>query len=451
MSDSGDFEPMELFKHYHELSPNPKEKTFLETIADANEEDEDMMEFLDTQVSTTHTVSYRLRISSKADNQALSDSDLESASSHVSTPSTGPLSSMSTSTTSPESNSLAVSSESASHSIHSRTHASATSMGMISDDHNKRRGSQSQTLSQSHSDIPSFSQIEAALSQALDSESQGSAGNVSSVSTSIASTAGAHLSYIYSNATDQSGKSGNSVATGDGKIDGSTHSTQTEAEASLSSLPPFTKRSNSSAIEVDSIRPQSASSQESHSSLHSTHHSTSTDEPGVVTPELHPSRLDVTVEDSDDPSSTPPLSPDNDISMMADTTIGTITTDEDTYFNGNLVSKSAVNFSMADTDSEEEDDSDDEDVQGIPRLLFDPLAHLAQVKRGVSFIISRREMQELMSSRQNTKSKRDNPPRPQVKVATSSARLRTGSRKHLNHLASLINLVRGVRRRLPHC
>ena len=57
MSDSGDFEPMELFKHYHELSPNPKGKTFLETIADADEDGDDMMDFLETQVSTTHTVS----------------------------------------------------------------------------------------------------------------------------------------------------------------------------------------------------------------------------------------------------------------------------------------------------------------------------------------------------------------------------------------------------------
>jgi len=61
MSDSGDFEPMELFKHYHELSPNPKEKTFVETIADVDvdEDGDDMMEYLNTQVSTTHTVTYK--------------------------------------------------------------------------------------------------------------------------------------------------------------------------------------------------------------------------------------------------------------------------------------------------------------------------------------------------------------------------------------------------------
>jgi hypothetical protein len=56
---------MELFKHYHELSPNPKEKTFLETIADAEEEDEDMMGYLETQVSTTHTVSFGTRFKAK--------------------------------------------------------------------------------------------------------------------------------------------------------------------------------------------------------------------------------------------------------------------------------------------------------------------------------------------------------------------------------------------------
>jgi hypothetical protein len=382
MSDSGDFEPMELFKHYHELSPNPKEKTFLETIADADEEDEDMMEYLETQVSTTQTVSFGTRFHTKADSEALNDSDLESDSPHISASSTSSTGTLSF-TASSESNSLIAHSESASHPPHSRSNASATSMTMIPDDADKRRGSRSQTLSQSHSDIPSSSHIEAALSQALDSESQGFSGDVSSVATSISPAAGAHLSHTDSNVTNQSGTSGHSVFTVDEKIDGSAHSTQTESETSLSSLPPFTKRYQASTIEAGSIQTQSASSQESLSSSHSTHHSTSTDRPGVVTPELHPSRLDVTIDDSDDPSSTPPLSPDNDISMMADTTIGTITTDEDTYYNGDLVSKSAVDFSMADTDSEEED-SDDEDRPLIPRFLFNQMARLASVKQKVS-------------------------------------------------------------------
>jgi hypothetical protein len=255
---------------------------------------------------------------------------------------------------------------------------------MTSDGNEKRRGSRSQTLSQSHSDIPSSSHIEAALSQALDSESQGSAGDVSSVSTSTSPTSGAHLSHTDSNVTNQSGNYGHSVATVDEKIDGSTHSTQTEAEASLSLLPPSTKRADSSTPEVESIRPQSASSQESLSSSHSTHHSTSTDGPRVVTPELHPSRLDVTIDDSDDQSSTPPLSPDNDISMMADTTIGTIKSDEDVFYNGDLVSEDAMEFSMAKTDSEEEEDSDDDDGHLIPRLLFNQMAHLASIKQKVS-------------------------------------------------------------------
>ena len=383
MSDSGDFEPMEPFKHYHELSPNPKEKTFLETIADVDEDGDDMMEFLETQVSTTQTVSFRPRFKSGADNQALSDSDLESDSPQISTSvtsSTGILSS----TPSSEFNSLIVHSESESHPPLSRSNASATSKSMISDDADKRRGSRSQSLTQLHSDIDSSSHIEAALSQALDSESQVSAGDVSSSSASIVPRAGVHLSQTYSNATNQSGTSGHSVATEDGKIDGSTHSTQTESDTSLSSLPPFTERNRASTIEAESIRTQSASSQESHSSSHSIHHSTSTDEPGVVTPELHPSRLDVTIEDSDDPSSTPPLSPDNDISMMADTTIGTIKSDEDVYYNGDLVSESAMEFSMAKTDSEEEEDSDDEDRPLIPRLLFNQMAHLASIKQKVS-------------------------------------------------------------------
>jgi hypothetical protein len=380
MSDSGDFEPMELFKHYQELSPNPKEKTFLETIADVDEDGDEMMEFLETQVSTTQTVSFGTRFHTKADNEALSDSDLESDSPHISASSTGTL----CSTASSESNSLIAHSESESHPTHSQSVASATSKSMISDDNDKRRGSRSRTLSQSHSDIPSSSHIEAALSQALDSESQGSAGDVSPSSTSIAPTAGTHLSHTYSNVTNQSGTSGHSVSTVDGKIDGSTHSTQNESETSLSSLPPFTKRYQASTIEAGSIQTQSASSQESLSSSHSTHHSTSTDEPGVVTPELHPSRLDVTIDDSDDQSSTPPLSPDNDISMMADTTIGTIKSDEDVFYNGDLVSEDAMEFSMAKTDSEEEEDSDDDDGHLIPRLLFNQMAHLASIKQKVS-------------------------------------------------------------------
>jgi hypothetical protein len=380
MSDNGDFEPMELFKHYHELSPNPKEKTFLETIADVDEDGDDMMEFLETQVSTTHTVSFGTRFHTKADNQALSDSDLESDSPQISTSSTGTLSS----TASSEFNSLIAHSQSESHPPHSRSNASTTSMTMISDDTDERRSSRSRTLSQSHSGIPSSSHIEAALSQALDSESQVSAGDVSSSSASIVSRAGVHLSQTYSNATNQSGTSGLSVSTAEEKIDGSTHSTQTEAEASLSSLSLFTKVSKSSTTQVSSIKPRSASSQESHSSSHSTHHSTSTDEPGVVTPELHTSRLDVTIEDSDDPSSTPPLSPDNDISMMAETTIGTIKSDEDVFYNGDLVSEDAMEFSMAKTDSEEEEDSDDDDGHLIPRLLFNQMAHLASIKQKVS-------------------------------------------------------------------
>lgn len=310
----------------------------------------------------------------------MNDSDLESDSPPVSTSSCGTLSS----TASSEFNSLIAHSESESHPPLSRSVGSATSTNMIPDNNEKRRSSRSQTLSQSHSNIPSSFHSEVALSQEQDSESQGSAGDVSSSSASIVLRAEVHLSQTYSNATNQSGTSGHSVATVDGKIDGSTHSTQTESETSLSSLPPFTERNRASTIEAESIRTQSASSQESHSSSHSTHHSTSTDEPGVVTPELHPSRLDVTVEDSDDPSSTPPLSPDNDISMMADTTIGTIKSDEDVYYNGDLVSESAMDFSMAKTDSEEEEDSDDEDRPLIPRLLFNQMARLASIKQKVS-------------------------------------------------------------------
>jgi len=51
---------MELFKHYHRLEPNPREKTFLETIGDVDvneDNDGDMMDFIESQVSTAHTVS----------------------------------------------------------------------------------------------------------------------------------------------------------------------------------------------------------------------------------------------------------------------------------------------------------------------------------------------------------------------------------------------------------
>jgi len=350
MSDNGDFEPMELFKHYHPLSPHPKEKTFLETIADVDEDGDgdDMMEYFNTQVSATHTVSYRAR-RCKADDQALSgsatESDLDGDSPHVQTPSTTTLSS--TSSVEPSYNET---SEPASSANHDSPDASATSMSMGSESNKKRGTSRSQTISQSYIDIPFSYNSGVALSRHREIQSHISAGEASSSASAIAPTPGSHLTHTHSNSTIRSNTSGHSIATEDEKINQSTQSIRSQAAKLLSSLPPSPGSCQASTIEVESVRSQSASSQES--SSHSTHHSTSTDEPGVVTPELHPSRLDVTVEDSDDQSSTPPLSPDNDISMMADTTIGTIKSDEDVFYNGDFVSESAMDFAMAKTDSE---------------------------------------------------------------------------------------------------
>jgi len=54
----GDFQPMEPFSHYHGLAPRPREKTFLETVAEVEtDEDVDMMEFVQTQESVKSMVS----------------------------------------------------------------------------------------------------------------------------------------------------------------------------------------------------------------------------------------------------------------------------------------------------------------------------------------------------------------------------------------------------------
>lgn len=194
-----------------------------------------------------------------------------------------------------------------------------------------------------------------------------------------------------------SGTPDHSVESGDEKIIESTCSIETEARASMSHSPTSLQEYQASNTDVESEE-QTASSQESFPASHSFHHSTSTDEPGVITPELHPSRLDVTIEDHDGPCSTPPLSPDNDVSMVADTTIGTIKLDEDLFFNGDLVMKSAGDLSLAKTDSEQEEDSDGEDVPGIPLLLFDQTARLASMQGSVSSAIFWKEMRELIQT-----------------------------------------------------
>lgn len=154
------------------------------------------------------------------------------------------------------------------------------------------------------------------------------------------------------------------------EANGTPQSSQSTTGSSVTSPPSsIGNDDHASAVEPLSGRQDTPSSQESGATSHSTHNSTSTDEPGIINPELHPSRLHVTVLESDDTSSTPPLSPDNDTSMMADTTIGTINMDEDVFFNGHPVVENDVDFSLAKTDSEAEEDSDDEDVPMVPRLL----------------------------------------------------------------------------------
>ena len=382
---------------------------------------------------------------SNADNQALSVSDLENDPFHVTTSSNGGLSPISSS----ESHSLVISPESASPLANNNSDASAASLSTNSGDNDKRGSSPSQAVTQSYSNITSSYHYEGVLSSYQMLDYQGSAGDVSSSTSPTAVTDEGISSHARSTMTIRSGNPDHFVESLDEKVIESTDSIGTEADASMSRSPTSLQECQASTAEVGSEKAETTSSQESFPSSHSTHHSTSTEEPGVITPELHPSRLDVTVEEHDGPCSTPPLSPDNDVCMVADTTIGTIQSDQDLFFNGDLAMNSAGDLSLTKTDSEEEKDSDDEDVPGIPLLLFDQTARLASVQGSVSSAISRKEIKELIYRRRSTNIERDYPSKSMANLATSSARLKSNSRKRLNDLANLINLVRGVRLRLP--
>jgi len=326
---------------------------------------------------------------SKADNQAFSDFNLENGSTTVTTTSTSAISSDMSS----KSDSLVVNSESASHSTHNQSNSVAASIIISSSDDDKRGRSPSQAVSRSYSNRTSSYHYEVAASHYQKSETQGSARDASSSTCPTALTDEGCSSQARSNMTILSGTPDHSVESGYEKITESTCSIDTEAKPSMSHPPSSVEEYQASTTRVGSVEPQTASSQESFPSSHSTHHSTSTDEPEVITPELHPSRLDVTLEESDAPCSTPPLSPDDNVSMTADTTIGTIESDENLFFNGDLALKSAMDLSLTKPHSEEEEDSDDEDVPDIPLLLFD---QSAPAQRSVSCAISRKEMRELI-------------------------------------------------------
>ena len=300
---------------------------------------------------------------------------------------------------------------------------SPLSIVLSSGDDDKRGRSPSQAVSQSYSNRTSSYHYEVAASHYQKSETQGSARDGSSSTCPTALTDEVCSSQARSNMTILSGTPDHSVESGDEKIIESTCSIETEARAYMSHSPTSLQEYQASNTDVESEE-QTASSQESFPSSHSTHHSTSTDEPGVITPELHPSRLDVTIEQHDGPCPTPPLSPENDVSMVADTTIGTIKSDEDLFFNSDLAMNSAMDLSLTKTDSEKEEDSDDEDVPLIPLLLFGQRARLASIQGSVSSAISRKEMRELIYSQRNTRVERDYPSKSMANIAISSARLR---------------------------
>jgi hypothetical protein len=170
----------------------------------------------------------------------------------------------------------------------------------------------------------------------------------------------------------QSAASTGSIEIEDEQLNESTQSSQPDVILSSHPSPTSQITNDSSAAGKATGSQDIPSSQHSIATshtTHTTHESTSTEEPGIITPELHPSRLLVNIEESDDNlSSTPPLSPDDQKSMAADTTFDAVDTDEDVFFNGHPASQSHEDWSMAKTDSEEEEDSED-DVPVIPRLL----------------------------------------------------------------------------------
>jgi hypothetical protein len=121
---------------------------------------------------------------------------------------------------------------------------------------------------------------------------------------------------------------------------------------------------------------KSSSSQESESTDQSAHASASTEDyPGIITPEQQsPSETGAATYEANEADvsfGTPPLSPDNDDSMLADTSLETVDNEAAIFYNGNLGCNSPVDFFEAKTDGETEDDSSDDEDEVIlaPRLL----------------------------------------------------------------------------------
>ena len=197
------------------------------------------------------------------------------------------------------------------------------------------------------------------------SESQASVGECSATVHSPSVSNEASQSKSRSQCTFQSSTSTIHVENGDEEVDEPTQVSRTGNENDI----PSSSTSKQYHTDLSPFEAEIETETQATFSSQSAHDSTSTDEPGILTPLLHDSRLIVTVDNSEDQSSTPPPSSDIDDSMMADTTIDTLHTGEDVFFNGDIINASNEDFAMADTDSEADEDSDEDDVPVIPRLL----------------------------------------------------------------------------------
>jgi len=197
------------------------------------------------------------------------------------------------------------------------------------------------------------------------SESQALVGECSATVHSPSSSNEGSRDQSQSRCTFQSSTSNINVVDGDEEVDEPTQISRTGTETDV----PSSSTSKQYHTDLSTFEAEIETETQASSSSQSAHDSTSTDEPGILTPLLHDSRLIVTVDNSEDQSSTPPLSSDNDGSMMADTTIDAVHTGEDVFFNGDIINASNEDFAISDADSEADEDSDEDDVPVIPRLL----------------------------------------------------------------------------------
>jgi hypothetical protein len=164
--------------------------------------------------------------------------------------------------------------------------------------------------------------------------------------------------------------------TGDIEVDEPTQSSLSNNAVVTEPTSTNTVDATSSTVNEDFAPTQKASSsQDSVSTNQSAPASASTDDdPGIMTPEQQsqfetgPSQEAI---EGDVSFGTPPLSPDNDDSMLADTSIETVDNEAAIFYNGQLGRNSPVDFFEAKTDGETDEDSSDDEEEVIlaPRLL----------------------------------------------------------------------------------